>query len=163
MNYRIDKPYPIPKVEKKSKENADILSHLYASNVSEMTAVNQYVYETFVLENKEVAHVLKEIAITEMHHLSLLGKTIYLLGCLPVFADCNCYQTKYWNGDFVYYDTDLKTILDINIEAEKKAIHNYQMVLTVIHDVYIEELIHRILEDEYLHLEIFMKLRQNCY
>ena len=56
---------------------------------------------------------------------------------------------------------DLKTILDINIESEQQAIYNYQMVLSVIDDIYLKENIARILEDEYLHLEIFGKLKEN--
>lgn len=64
-------------------------------------------------------------------------------------------------GDYVYYDMDLKTILDINIESEQQAIYNYQMVLSVIDDIYLKENIARILEDEYLHLEIFGKLKEN--
>lgn len=163
MNCQINKPYPKPKVEKKSPETAQVLSHIYASNVSEMTAIHQYIYQTLVVDNEEFSRILKNIAMTEMHHLELLGSTIYLLGCLPVYADCSFHNVRYWNGNDVYYDKDIKTILEINIEAEKEAIHNYQMVLTVIDDIYIKELIHRILEDEYLHLEIFTKLKETNF
>ena len=96
-----------------------------------------------------------------MHHLAILGKIIHLLGASPIYAEVNRGEETYWNADFIYYDTDLKTILEINMEEEKHAIQNYQMVLNVIEDIYIKEMIKRILEDEYLHLEIFMRLRQN--
>ncbi len=161
MKCLVNKPYPKIRVEKKSLETAKILSHLYASNESEMTAINQYIYETLVLENKEIASIIRDIAIVEMHHLEILGKLINCLGCMPIYADCNYNETNYWNSDYVYYDTDLKTILDINIEAETKAIYNYQMVLNVIEDIYVKENIKRIIEDEYLHLEIFEKLKEN--
>lgn len=161
MKCLVNKPYPKIRVEKKSLETAKILSHLYASNESEMTAINQYIYETLVLENKEIASIIRDIAIVEMHHLEILGKLINCLGCMPIYADSNYNETNYWNSDYVYYDTDLKTILDINIEAETKAIYNYQMVLNVIDDIYVKENIKRILEDEYLHLEIFEKLKEN--
>ena len=157
MNCRIQKPYPKIKVEKKSRDHARILSHLYASNEGELTAILQYTYETFVVSNEEISKIIKEISIVEMHHLEILGKTIELLGVTPVFESAN----HYWNTDYIYYDKDLKTILDINIEEEKHAIQNYQMVLNVMEDIYIKEMIKRILEDEYLHLEIFMRLRQN--
>jgi len=161
MNCHVNKPYPKIKVAKKSKEIANILSHLYASNESELTAVLQYSYETFLIENEEIGKVLKDISIVEMHHLEILGKTIHLLGSSPIYADVNYCNTTYWNSDFIYYDKDLITMMDINIEAEKKAIQNYQMVLNVIDDIYVKESIKRILEDEYLHLEIFMKIRQS--
>ncbi len=161
LNCRVNKPYPKIKVLKKSQKVAEILSHLYASNEGELTAVLQYSYETFVLEDTELKEIIRQISIVEMHHLSILGQTIALLGESPCFAEKSKHHICDWNGDFVYYDTDIKTILDINIEEEKKAIQNYQMVLTVLSDIYIEESIKRILEDEYLHLEIFMKLRQS--
>ena len=161
MKCQVNKPYPKIRVEKKSLENAKILSHLYASNEGELTAIHQYTYETFILEDPEVILIIKEIAEVEMHHLKILGNLIKLLGGMPIFDDCNSHSIEYWNSDFVYYDTDLKTILEINIEEEKKAIYNYQMVLSIIDDIYIKENIERILADEYLHLEIFQKLLCN--
>lgn len=160
MNCRVNKPYPPIKVERKSSKNANFLKHLYASNESELTAILQYSYESFIIGKEEIRTIVKEISIVEMHHLEILGKTIKLLGEEPIFAENSYCEEIYWNSDYVYYDTDLKTILEINIEQEKTAIKNYQMVLNVIDDIYIKEIIKRILEDEYLHLEIFMKLRQ---
>ena len=159
LNCLVNKPYPKIKVERKSKEIAEILSYLYASNEGELTAILQYSFETFVISDEEIAYILKQISIVEMHHLKILGKTIQLLGCTPVFCERSHNKQTYWNSDFIYYDIDLKTILEINIEEEKQAIKNYQMALSVIDDIYIKETIKRILEDEYLHLEIFMKLK----
>ena len=160
MDCHINKPYPKIRVQQKSHELANILSHLYASNESELTAILQYSYETFLVQDSEIMKILKEISIVEMHHLEILGKTIHLLGESPVYAEVNYCNGIYWNSDFIYYDTDLPTMMDINIESEKKAIQNYKMVLNVIDDLYVKESIQRILEDEYLHLEIFMKIRQ---
>lgn len=159
MNCRVNKPYPKIKVEKESLEIANILSHLYASNESELTAILQYSYETFLIKDEQIRKILKDIAEVEMYHLAILGKTIALLGSSPIFAEKSFCGPTYWNGDFIYYDKDIKTILEINIESEKNNIRNYQMVLNVIDDIYIQENIKRILEDEYLHLEIFMKMR----
>ena len=161
LNCLVNKPYPKIKVEKKSKQVSDILSYLYASNEGELTAILQYSYETFLIKEEEIRSIIKQISIVEMHHLEILGKTIDLLGFNPYFGEVCKNKINYWNGDFVYYDTDLKTMLGINIEEEKNAIKNYQMALNVIDDIYVKESIKRILEDEYLHLEIFMKLRQN--
>ncbi len=163
MNCHVDKPYPQIKVERKSLKIAQFLKHLYTSNESELTAVLQYSYESFIVENEEMRKIIRDISIVEMHHLEILGKTIQLLGEEPMFFERNYCEELYWNSDYVYYDTDLKTILEINIEQEKKAIRNYQMVLNVIDDIFVKELIKRILEDEYLHLEIFMKLQQKQY
>lgn len=161
MKCQINKPYPKIRVEKKSDELAKIISHLYASNESELTAVLQYSYETMVLENPEIVAIIKQISIVEMYHLEILGKLIKALGKMPIYANTECHEITYWNSDFVYYDMDLPTILEINIEEEQQAIYNYQMVLNVIEDNFVKDIIKRILEDEYLHLEIFRKLREN--
>ena len=49
-------------------------------------------------------------------------------------------------------------MLEIDIESERRAIHDYQMLLTVINDDYIKELIERIILDEQIHLQIFLEL-----
>ncbi len=159
MNCQVNKPYPPIKVEKKSAYYAKILSHIYASSESELTAILQYSYETFLIQDEPLRKIIKEISIVEMHHLEILGTLIHLLGNDPVFVDLSECKNAYWNSDYIYYDTDFRTMMDINIESEKNNIRNYQMVLNVIEDKYIQEILKRILEDEYLHLEIFMKLR----
>ena len=155
-----DKPYPQAKVVKENKEYANLLSHVYSGSESELTEILLYVYQSMVLENtnQEIAKILLEISKVEMHHLYLLGSTIKNLGSNPIYADCNFNLKTYWNSNDVYYDTDLNTMLEIDIESERRAIHDYQMLLTVINDDYIKELIERIILDEQIHLQIFLEL-----
>ena len=157
-----DKPYPQVKVLRENKEYANLLSHMYASNESELTEILLYVYQSMILENtdKEIAKILLDISKVEMHHLYLLGQTIKDLGKTPIYADCNFNMLTYWNSNDVYYDTDLKTILEIDIESEKRAIHDYQMLLNVIDDCYIKALLERIILDEQIHLQIFLELSE---
>jgi len=163
MNYRVNKPYPKIQVEKKSDYYAKILSHVYASNESELSAILQYSYETFLIEDEILSETIAGIAEVEMHHLKILGELIHKLGGIPMYADKSYCKTIYWNSNYIYYDTDLKTMMDINIETEKQNIRSYQMLIHVIEDERIKEILKRILEDEYLHLEIFMKLRSNLF
>ena len=159
MIFKVNKPYPKIVVEKKNDYYAKILSHVYASSESELSAILQYSYETFLILDERIRKIVQGIAEVEMHHLNILGNLIHLLGREPIFADTSYCKNIYWNSDFVYYDTDLKTMMDINIESEKNNIRSYQMLIHVIEDVYVKEILKRILEDEYLHLEIFMKIR----
>jgi len=159
MDFSAKKPYPEIKVEKKDDYYAKILSHVYASNESELSAILQYSYQTFLMPKSEISNIIKKIAEVEMRHLEILGKIISLLGTMPIFADRSYCNETYWNSDFIYYDTDIKTILEVNIETEKANIRNYQMLIHVIDDKYIKEMLKRILEDEYIHLETFMKLK----
>ncbi len=161
MNVSNKQPYPKIKVEKKSKELAQLLSHVYASNEGELTAIHLYVYQSIILKekNEELSQLLIEISKVEMHHLFLLGQTITKLGNPPIYADCT-YGVKYWDSNEVYYDMDTKTMLEIDIESEKQAIQNYHLLLLSIEDIYVKSLIERIILDEEIHLEIFCKLYQ---
>lgn len=160
LNVLSDKPYPKITIERPNKEVAGLLSHVYASNESELTAIHQYSFQSMILKTEypDIARILLEISKVEMNHLYLLGQTIHQLGSVPIFADCNFNMETYWNGFDVYYDVDLKTILEIDIESEQRAIHDYQMLKTTIKDCEIKALIERILLDEQIHLEIFLQL-----
>lgn len=160
MNSRIKKDYPKIKVERKDKEVSDILSYLYTSKEGVLSFIHQYFYEIIVLDHEEMRLILKEILLTEMNHFEILGKLIRELDGVPVFATKEFGREVYWNSDFIYYDQDLETILDINLEWTRKMIYNLQMSLTTIEDMYVKEMLKRFLEDEYLHLEIFTKLSQ---
>ena len=158
MNCRIKKEYPKIKVERKNKEVADILSYLYASNKGFFTIIHQYLYETIVVSDEEVRAILKDLLLTEINHFEILGKFIIELGSTPVFATKDFGSEIYWNSDFIYYDRDIDTIVEINLEWTRIMIYNLQMSLTTIEDMYVKEMLKRFLEDEYLHLEIFTKL-----
>ena len=119
--------------------------------------IHQYFYETIVLGESEIRSILKDLLLTEMNHFEILGKLIIELGSTPIFATQEFGSEVYWNSDFIYYDQDVETILEINLEWTKVMIYNLQMSLTAIEDIYIKEMLKRFLEDEYLHLEIFTK------
>ena len=160
MRFYSDLPYPKVEVVKENKESAKLLSHVYAGSESELTEILLYVYQSMILEDSEpeISKILLNISKVEMHHLYLLGSLIKDLGLNPIYADNNFNLKTYWNSNDVYYDTDLKTILEIDIESEKRAIHDYQMLLTVIDDCYVKELLERIILDEQIHLQIFLEL-----
>lgn len=159
MKYCADLPYPEPQVEKENIEYAKILLFSYAGNVSEETAVNQYMYQHFVLDG-EVSNALRNIGIVEMHHLELLAETIKLLGMDPKYQIYNLDEIIPWTADFVPYGNNLKEMLDIDIEGETMAIVNYRKSIELIDDKYIRALLERIILDEEVHLKIFHELKQ---
>lgn len=165
MKYKSDKPYPIPRVEGKNIDYAKLLLKNYAGDISEETAIHLYLFQSLVLNNKtEFANIMEHIAEVEMHHLKLLGETIQLLGMRPVYgvtSEVNSF--KPWNSINVNYSTDLKKILSINIQSEQYAINNYQYHYSIIKDKYIRELLFRIIEDEKIHLNIFLDLYQKWF
>ena len=151
--YKSNLPYPDIKVEKENIEYAKLLMYPYASMVSEDTATHLYMYQSFILDNN-IGKILENIAIVEMHHLEMLAKTINLLGLKPEYKS----NDIPWTSNYVNYNTNLKDILKINIEAETLAIKNYQNLIKVINDKYIKKMLERIIVDEEIHLKIFNDL-----
>ena len=165
MKVKVELPYPEVRVEEKNPYYADLLSQDYAGGISETTAVMQYSYQHFdkFKENKEFAEIIAEIAEVEMKHLELLGETIKLLGKEPVYKTCESERGDcvFWTGDNVFYKTDLKDMLNADINSEKNAIKNYEHHKMLINDKYIKEMLSRIILDEKRHVQIFEMLLKN--
>lgn len=159
MNYSVDKPYPIPRVLGKNEHYANILSAAYAGKVSEQTAIHQYLYQHITVQEEPYKDVLEKISIVEMHHFELLASTISLLGKEPIYAATSTNLNPiYWTGEYVPYTTNMKELLQLDIESERTAIRDYNIMIREIKDPYIDELLARIIEDEELHLRIFQEL-----
>ena len=159
MKYYVEKPYPEVRVEKKNSYYADLLLNDYAGITSELSAITSYSYQNFILfkNYEEIAHNLIKIAIVEMHHLELLGKTIFLLGKNPyfIYKDKNNCSYKYWNSSFTSQNTDILKLLRNNILSEEIAISNYEYHLSLINDIYVKEILARIIADERQHIKCF--------
>lgn len=160
MKCTLDIPYPKIKVQKRNSLYAKLLMHSYVGDVSEDTAIHQYLYQSFLLEdqNEEIAHILEEIGKVEMRHLKILGLLIKELGVYPVYLDPTLGNYDYWNASYVCYECNLSSLLEADIESEKKAIYDYQRLIQVIDDKNIQAILKRIVLDEQLHMEIFKNL-----
>ncbi len=159
MKYASSNTYPEVKVERENIFYAHLLLNDYTGYHGELTAITQYVFQNFnfYLKYPEAAHILSRIAIVEMHHLELLGKTIKLLGVDPVFQfqDTTFKYPFYWNSSFIKNSRDFKSSLKDDIFAECQAIKNYRKHLAIIEDKYIKNLLMRIIEDEKMHIKCF--------
>lgn len=159
MKVNLDIPYPEVKVEEKNPYYADLLSENYAGKTSETTATLLYSYQHFSTfdSNIEFSKIIEEIAIVEMKHLEMLGKTIKLLGQEPIYKTCEASRGDcvMWSASNVDYSTKLKDMLKFNIQSESNAIKNYETHKKIIKDKYIKNMLDRIILDEKRHLEIF--------
>jgi bacterioferritin len=147
-------PYPEVRVRAPSTEYAAILLTDYAGRVSEMTAAMQYMYHHIVApEGYEwISELLEDIAIVEMRHKEMLGKAIRLLGGDPRFHDG---EGRYWDARNVQYGEGFRQQLQLDVEAEREAIAQYERHYRMIEDPYIRQLLVRIIADEQLHLFLF--------
>lgn len=154
--------YLYPKLDSivRNPQSARLIMHSYAGDVSEDTAIHQYLFQSVILKEKdeEVSDILEQIAEVEMHHFQYLAELIQQLGVYPVFVDPIVDKNEFWTSRYVCYDVEVEDILEMDMEAEKKAIMQYQSLIHVIEDQQVKEALRRIVVDEKIHLEIFEKL-----
>lgn len=158
MEYRVNIPYPEVKVEKKDIEIAKDLLNSYAGRVSEDSAVHDYIFQMMMQDDDEIKKILRGIAIVEMHHLEILGKLIYALGLTPLFASVSDNHTKWFSGEYVNYERNWEQTLRDNIFQEEMAIKNYEHIILKTQDESVKHILKRIILDERVHIEIFMRL-----
>ena len=155
-----DLPYPPLEVSAPNPKWLPPLRDLYAGHRSELGAITQYCYQSFVLSSghKETAKLLREIAIVEMHHLEMLGKLICLCGGTPDFAGG---RRQWWNGSFLSYRKDLCGALLVSLADEVAAVDAYRRAAGLIRDPKICAVLERIAMDEALHVQL-LREQINC-
>ncbi|TDA66993.1 MAG: hypothetical protein D9V47_11795 [Clostridia bacterium] len=146
--YRAPGPYPPIMVRERNTDYARVIYDDFAGRDSELTAITQYLYHHFAANNMEVADLLENIAMVEMHHLEMLGQVIVLLGGDPRYWGSGL---SYWNGSYVNYETDLCRALQANLPGEQVAQQTYQNHAAQIQDPYVREILLRIARDEEVH------------
>ena len=160
LNPNINIPYPEINISQKDPIFAYKLLKTYAGNISELTAVSQYSFQSFYLnEYKDLSNLLEQISKTEMYHLKILGILILKLGLNPYFVTyCSFNNPKLWNSDFVDYTTDYRDMLLSNINSEINAVRDYNKLISETNDCNIKEILNRIILDEERHIQIFNEL-----
>ncbi len=157
----VDAPYPTTDGICPDFYSLRIISPQYATSTGELNSVLQYIYHSFNFGYKkygEYAETLESIAIAEMMHFSLLGKTIIALGAQPIYAQCPPTGFNFYSAKYVTYSQSLKYMLEDDIRAEKHAIKSYEKMLRYLKNEKVAEIISRILLDEKLHLNKFEQL-----
>lgn len=133
-----------------------VISPAYASPTGELNAILQYFYHYFNFDKqgyKEYARDLEGIAIAEMLHLELLGKTIMALGAQPIYCQNPPTAFNFYSAKYVTYSRNLVNMIEDDIISERRAIASYNKMLTRLKDDKVKSIISRILEDEKLHLD----------
>ena len=133
-----------------------VISPAYASPTGELNAILQYFYHYFNFEKqgyKDYARTLESIAIAEMLHLELLGRTILALGAQPVYCQNPPTVFNFYSAKYVTYSRNLINMIEDDIQGERRAISQYEKMLCRLKNEQIKKIISRILGDEKLHLE----------
>lgn len=156
-------PYPEIRVARQNPYYGRVLLEDYAGEVSELSAITQYLYHHIVLEPnfEEVADLLECISLVEMHHQEMLAETILMLGVDPRYYTLSMNdEPQYWNATYIYYGTSLCDRLTADIASEWAAIANYRKHQQMIDDPYVKNILERIILDEFHHIELFNKMVQ---
>ena len=140
------------------KEIGYFLSHLLGAKESILTSFLQFQYQLFFIKDNFWYQKLAKFKQKDEEHLNLLAKFLIKEGETPIYADRLYGSVLYWNGYDVYYDTDLKTMIEVDITLKKKMIQNTEMVIYVIEDKEIKEFLKKILIDEYKTMEELISL-----
>ena len=133
-----------------------VISPAYASPTGELNAILQYFYHYFNFDKrgyKEYARDLESIAIAEMLHLELLGKTIMALGAQPVYCQNPPTAYNFYSAKYVTYSRNLINMIEDDIISERRAIAQYTKMLSRLKNERVKGIVSRILEDEKLHLD----------
>jgi len=159
---RVQKPYPDPHIPFRNPKIAELLLNAFADGGNaEFTAIAQYFSHVLTIAEKEVAETILCISLVEMHHLELVGIMVESLGGEPRYWRSN---KHYWSGGYVNYGDSLCAKINADILAEQEAINGYTGLLRLLATEdgpgapQTAEVIRRILEDEFLHLNIFTAL-----
>lgn len=157
MNYFINKPYPEMTDIKENPQYASLMLSNLAGLYSEMNAVSLYFYNHVILKDvwPELSVAMEKISIVEMHHLDIFAHLAYHLGADPRLWDCQQGCLEYWSPGYYVYPSHLKSLLENAIIQEQNTIAIYQQQIACIKERTIQKILHRIIEDEELHIQIF--------
>ena len=150
-----DLPYPQVQVWGRNQAYANLLSVDYCGQVSELSAVAQYINNENRLsyENCSVAKTILSIAMAEMMHLQKLGELIVLLGGnVNYTAKHRNGAKRMWTPEYLTIPENTGRMIQADIEAEKAAIDQYLMHIRMIKDEGVNAVLKRIIKDEEYHI-----------
>ena len=163
MSLKADLPYPSLDGIANDCRALRVVSPAYAGREGELTATLQYVYQSILLGEKgygELSRLLLDIAITEMHHIEILGSLITRLGAPPVFTACPPYPVGFYSASCVNYAKSPDAMIAADIRGERGAIDCYESILGTLCDEKVRAVISRIIEDEKVHLAALERARE---
>ena len=139
-----------------------MLKKIYAGTKGELTAINQYGYEHYIIWSNpklnKLSETMQKISIQEMRHYELLAKILVRCGIDPkscVYIDGNPNLCDYWKASNVSYAKTLTKMFENNILLEKRTIEDYNEVINVTDNENLKQILLRIVEEEEIHLRYF--------
>lgn len=161
----VDLPYPAIRAKGRNQAYANLLSVDYCGQVSELSALTQYVNQEnrLSLEKCAMAKAILGIAMAEMVHLQKLGQLITLLGgTVDYAAKLQNGKRMMWTPEYLSLPDCIGKMISVSIEGEKAAINQYRMHIKMMDDPYVNAVLARIIKDEEYHIMILQALRNEA-
>lgn len=161
MAYRAATPYPPVKAACKNTRYASAILDNLGGQLSEMTAIGQYVYSNFLTRDyPEIADTFHHISIVEMYHMEIFGLLAMQLGADPRLWTKNLRTGRYiyWNAGYIRCSCSVRDLLSLAITSERQACSKYLKQASWIQDTNVCDNLRRIAADEQMHAEIFAQL-----
>ncbi|MEA5040521.1 MAG: ferritin family protein [Clostridiaceae bacterium] len=156
----VDLPYPQVWTASRNPAYARAMLSNVGSNVSEMTAVSLYFYDSVILNPMyaDFARCFEQIGIVEMHHLEMFAELAFQMGGDPRLWSVQNGQMVYWTPAYGTYHQEVKKVICRAINGEKAAVRKYRRQAETIQDTEIVAVLKRIILDEEHHIEIFTQM-----
>lgn len=158
----MDLPYPPIQVMSPNRDYAALLGNDYCGAVSELSAITQYINNEnrMSAEKCPLAKTILGIAMAEMMHLQKLGELICLLGGnVDFIARQQGGRQQMWTPAYLTIPQDIKKMICADIEAERAAVKQYQVHISMIRDDCVNAVLMRIIKDEEYHIMMLQSLQ----
>ena len=132
-------------------DNKTIVEYLNYNISLEHSAIIQYLFHAYTINDEGLENKLEEIAREEMKHLRMFAHKVVELNGIPAIDK---------RAQVFLEAPTLQDLLKLDIEAESMAIEEYSKQLSNIEDKSIKKIFERIIDDENSHLHIFKDLQK---
>ena len=160
--YTVSLPYPESRPCRQDLRMARRLFPMYTGCAGELAAISGYLYAALRTEENtpELGRIFDDLARTEMHHFRILGRLIRDLGADPFIRariDGSQLPLELQEGccDGRLRSRNTRILLEQSLHSEQTAADNYRFLCTQTDDEAVRAQLHRIMQDEEKHVQLF--------
>lgn len=156
-------PYPSLAAIQPNEQDLHCIRNDYAGQISELSAITQYVYHQLLAKEKAFATVGKDllsIAMVEMRHLNILGGVLLRLGGNPTFTYEKDGHLIDWNSGLIDDCQQVKAMLLNDLRLEQETIACYKRQAQQVSQGAIADVLNRLVLDENCHVVVLQALLQ---
>ena len=154
FNFRKQLFYPIH-VEGQDTVFAKVLLEHYAGRNSELSSSIQYLNHRSNMSNRYVRELLGLFAAEELGHMEIIAVAILKLGGPPL--KCVNSQGAPWVTNYIDQSVDSVTVLQVDVQAETRAIDLYKQHLELTSDPNMKRMINFLIGREEVHKRLLQK------